>query len=77
MTELEMFAKFPQLNENCEKTNIGSVPSIISTGYISVPYVVYWMKKDTCKSPNKYFIGDTPEEAIRKAYEWCDSNNLL
>lgn len=35
------------------------------------------MKKDTCKSPNKYFIGDTPEEAIRKAYEWCDSNNLL
>lgn len=41
MTELEMFAKLPQLNENCEKTNIGSVPSIISTGYISVPYVVY------------------------------------
>lgn len=77
MTELEMFAKLPQLNENCEKTNTGSVPSIISTGYISVSYVVYWMKKDTCKSPNKYFIGDTPEEAIRKAYEWCKSNNLL
>lgn len=77
MTELEMFTKLPQLDETGNKTNLGSVPIIISTGYISVPYIVYWMKRDTCKSPNKYFIGDTPEEAIRNAYEWCDSNHLL
>ena len=28
MTELEMFAKLPQLDEDCERTDLGYVPTL-------------------------------------------------
>lgn len=77
MTELEMFAKLPQLNEDCEKTNLGYVPTLSLVDNILVQYIVYWIDMDTYDILKLHFIANTPEEAIRNAYEWCDSNNLL
>ena len=77
MTELEMFAKLPQLNENCEKTNIGYIPTLSLVGNTSNQYIVFWFDISTPDLLELHFIANTPEEAIRKAYEWCKSNNLL
>lgn len=77
MTELEMFTKLPQLNENCEKTNIGYIPTLSLVGNTSNQYIVFWLQIGTPDLLELHFVANTPEEAIRKAYEWCDSNNLL
>lgn len=77
MTELEMFAKLPQLNEYCEKTNLGYVPTLSIVDNIIVQSIVYWYNIDTNDTLGLRFIANTPEEAIRNAYEWCDSSHLL
>ena len=77
MTELEMFAKLPQLNEDCERTDLGYVPTISVIDNILVQYTVYWIDIDTHDILKLHFTANTPEEAIRKAYEWCKSNNLI
>lgn len=77
MTELEMFAKLPQLNEDCEKTNLGYVPTLSIVDNIIVQSIVYWYNIDTNDTLGLRFIANTPEEAIKNAYEWCKQNNLL
>lgn len=77
MTELEMFAKLPQFNEYCEKTNLGYVPTLSIVDNIIVQSIVYWYNIDTNDTLGLRFIANTPEEAIRNAYEWCDSSHLL
>ena len=75
MTELEMFAKLPQLNGNCKKDQEGGYLPILSKcidGKYSLSY-------DCCYAFHSIYeaTANTPEEAIRKAYEWCKSNNLI
>ena len=77
MTELEMFAKLPQLDENCEKTDLGYVPTLSLVDNIWVIYIVYWYDIDTNDTLGLHFTAGTPEEAIRKAYEWCKSKKLV
>lgn len=77
MTELEMFAKLPQLNEDCEKTDLGYVPTLSIIDNILVQYTVYWIDIDTHEVLRLRFTANTPEEAIILAYKWCKSNNLL
>lgn len=77
MTELEMFAKLPQLNENCEKTDIGYIPTLSLSSNTPNQYIVFWLHVGIFDLLEVYFTANTPEEAIRKAYEWCDSNHLL
>lgn len=82
MTELEMFAKLPQLSE-VEEIKSSYIPTlslinnILADNTIQVQYIVCWVHTDTHDVLKQYFIADTPEEAIRNAYEWCKSNNLL
>lgn len=78
MTELEMFAKLPQLNEDCERTDLGYVPTLSVIDNILVQYIVYWIDmEDTHEILRLHFAANTPGEAIKKAYEWCKSNNLI
>lgn len=42
MTELEMFTKLPQLNEDCEKADLGYVPTLSIVDNIIVQSIVYW-----------------------------------
>lgn len=77
MTELEMFAKLPQLDEDYHKTDLGYVPTFSVIDNILVQYTVYWIDMDTYEVLRLHFTANTPEEAIKEAYEWCDSNNLL
>lgn len=83
MTELEMFTKLPQLSEDYKETKFSYIPTlslinnILADNTIQVQYIVCWVHTDIHDVLEQYFIADTPEEAIRKAYEWCDSNNLL
>lgn len=77
MAELEMFAKLPQLDEDYHKTDLGYVPTLSVIDNILVQYIVYWIDMDTHEILKLHFTTNTPEEAIRKAYEWCKSNNLL
>ena len=75
MTELEMFAKLPQLNSNREEDKEGSYLPILSKrvdGKFQLSY------ESHCILDYLFgFIANTPEEAIRKAYEWCKDNNLI
>lgn len=75
MTELEMFTKLSQLDENCEKDPEGGyLPILIKC--IDDTYLIRYYSYYTFNAI--YTVtADTPEEAIRKAYEWCKSNNLL
>lgn len=75
MTELEMFAKLPQLNENRKKDQEGGYLPILSKCIDGK----YRLSYDCCYAFDSIYdaIANTPEEAIRNAYEWCDSNNLL
>lgn len=77
MTELEMFAKLPQLDEEYHKTNLGYVPALSKVDNILVQYIVFWFDISVSDLLDLHFIANTPEEAIKKAYEWCKSNNLL
>ena len=77
MTELEMFTKLPQLNEDCEKTDLGYVPTLSIVDNILVQYTVYWIDMDTHKILRLHFTANTPEEAIKEAYEGCKSAHLL
>lgn len=77
MTELEMFAKLPQLDEDYHKTDLGYVPTLSVIDNILVQYTVYWIGMDTHEILRLHFTANTPEEAIRNAYEWCKENNLL
>lgn len=77
MTELEMFTKLPQFNEDYGRTDLGYVPTLSVIDNILVQYTVYWIDIDTHETLRLHFTANTPEEAIRKAYKWCDSNNLL
>lgn len=71
MTELEMFTKLPQLSEDYKEIKSSYAPTlslinnILADNTIQVQYIVCWVHTDT------------PEEAIRKTYEWCKENNLL
>ena len=75
MTELEMFAKFPQLSDNYKETKFGYIPTlslinnILANNTIQIQYIACWVHTDTHDVLEPYFIADTPEEAIRKAYE--------
>ena len=83
MTELEMFAKLPQLSEDYKKTNFSYIPTlslinnILADNTIQVQYIVCWVHTDIHDVLEQYFIADIPEEAIRNAYEWCKENDLI
>lgn len=77
MTELEMFAKLPQLDEEYHKTNLGYVPTLSVIDNILVQYTVFWFDISVSDLLDLHFIANTPEEAIKKAYEWCKNNNLI
>ena len=77
MTELEMFAKLPQLDEDYHKTNLGYVPTLSVIDNIVVQYTVYWIDMDTHEILRLHFTANTPEEAIRKAYGWCKLAYLI
>ncbi len=72
-----MFAKLPQLDEEYHKTNLGYVPALSKVDNILVQYIVFWFDISVSDLLDLHFIANTPEEAIKKAYEWCKSNNLL
>lgn len=77
MTELEMFAKLPQLDEEYHKTNLGYVPTLSKVDNILVQYIVFWFDISVSDLLDLHFVTNTPEEAIKNDYEWCKSNNLL
>lgn len=77
MTELEMFTKLPQLDEEYHKTNLGYVPTLSVIDNILVQYTVYWIDMDTHEILRLHFTANTPEEAIKEAYEGCISAHLL
>lgn len=77
MTELEMFTKLPQLNENCKKTDVGYIPTLCLVDNTSVQYIVFWFQIGIPDLLELHFVANTPEEAIRNAYEWCKENNLV
>lgn len=77
MTELEMFTKLPQLNEDCEKTDLGYVPTLSLVDNILVQYIVYWIDMDTHDILKLHFTANTLKEAILNAYTWCKSKNLV
>lgn len=77
MTELEMFAKLPQLDEEYHKTDLGYVPALSKVDNILVQYIVFWFDISGSDLLDLHFVANTPEEAIRKAYEWCKNNNLI
>lgn len=72
-----MFAKLPQLDEEYHKTDLGYVPTLSVIDNILVQYTVYWIDMDTHDILDLHFIANTPEEVIRKAYEWCKSKKLV
>lgn len=75
MTELEMFTNLPQLNRNKEKDREGGyLPILIKN--IGGEYTLSY---DSCYVDDTIFeiTTGTPEEAIKKAYEWCKNNNLI
>ena len=59
------------------KTNIGYIPTLSLVGNTSNQYIVFWLDISTPDLLELHFTANTPEEAIKKAYEWCESNNLL
>lgn len=75
MTELEMFAKLPQLNGNRKKDQEGDYLPILSKCIDGK----YRLSYDCCCAFYSIYevAANTPEEAIKKAYEWCKSNNLI
>lgn len=77
MTELEMFAKLPQLDEDCKKVDLGYISTLSLVDNTSNQYIVFWLDISTPDLLEFHFVTNTPEEAIRKAYEWCKSNNLI
>ena len=77
MTELEMFTKLPQLDEDCKKVDLGYIPILSLVGNTSNQYIVFWLQIGTPDLLELYFVANTPEEAIRNAYEWCKDNNLI
>lgn len=77
MTELEMFTKLPQLDEEYHKTDLGYVPALSKVDNILVQYIVFWFDISVSDLLDLHFVANTPEEAIRKAYEWCKNNNLI
>lgn len=77
MTELEMFTKLPQLDEKYHKTDLGYVPALSKVDNILVQYIVFWFDISVSDLLDLHFVANTPEEAIRKAYEWCKNNNLI
>lgn len=77
MTELEMFTKLPQLNEDYEKTDLGYVPALSKVDNILVQYIVFWFDISVSDLLDLHFIANTPEEAIKNAYEWCKSKKLI
>lgn len=77
MTELEMFAKLPQLDEDCKKVDLGYIPTLSLVGNTSNQYIVFWFDICTPDLLELHFTANTPGEAIKKAYEWCESNNLI
>lgn len=77
MTELEMFAKLPQLDEEYHKTDLGYVPALSKVDNILIQYIVFWFDISVSDLLDLHFVANTPEEAIRKAYEWCKNNNLI
>lgn len=75
MTELEMFAKLPQLNRNKEKDREGGyLPILIKN--IGGDYTLSY---DSCYVDDTIFeiTAGTPEEAIKEAYEGCISAHLI
>lgn len=77
MTELEMFSKLPQLDEDCKKVDLGYISTLSLVDNTSNQYIVFWLDISTTDLLELHFVANTPEEAIRKAYEWCKSNNLI
>lgn len=77
MTELEIFAKLPQLDEDCKKVDLGYISTLSLVDNTSNQYIVFWLDISTPDLLEFHFVANTPEEAIRKAYEWCKSNNLI
>lgn len=77
MTELEIFAKLPQLDEDCKKVDLGYISTLSLVDNTSNQYIVFWLDISTTDLLELHFVANTPEEAIRKAYEWCKSNNLI
>lgn len=76
MTELEMFAKLPQLDEDFEISDIDIdyAPTLSRTN--KEQYYVYW-RGFAAKDLGVHFLANTPKEAIKNAYEWCKNNNLI
>ena len=77
MGELEIFAKLPQLDADCKKTNIGFIPTLSLLNNMSNSYIVYWTLVGISDVLNLNFIADTPEKAIKNAYKWCKENDLI
>ena len=72
-----MFAKLPQLDEEFHKTDLGYVPALSKVDNIVVQYIVFWFDISVSDLLDLHFVANTPEEAIRKAYEWCKSAHLI
>lgn len=73
MTELEMFTKLPHLDGSKKKDPEGLYDPVLkkTDGAFYLSYECYGFD-------SIYMVkGNTPEEAIRKAYEWCKNNNLI
>lgn len=59
MTELEMFAKLPQLDEEYHKTNLGYVPALSKVDNILVQYIVFWFDISVSDLLDLHFIANT------------------
>lgn len=73
MTHLEMFKKLPHLNGNCEIVNDwGYTPSLY---HFDTKWFVSWIH---CEEGDSLLDcgGDTPEEAIEKAYAYIKTISL-
>lgn len=74
MTELEMFIKLPSLDDSFKVASEDAYNPTLY--YYDSEYVVDWIHCEDSDSLVSV-TGNTIEEAIKKAYELCDLNNLI
>jgi hypothetical protein len=74
MNALDLFKKLPHLT--CDKKVIKDWGYIPNLYYFDTKWHVSWIHHDDCEAFID-FEGETPEESIQKAFDWCVELKLI
>lgn len=74
---IKMFVSLPSINRIDNKDNYivdknGAKPALV---HQDDEYIIMWVDEDFCTI--KDFSANTPEDALRLAYNWCVENKLI